>query len=209
MGADEPPPESEPDSRESRSYDLREVADFVQRLHRSGTWTFGGLGLGLLVLWLVYQRNIWTQLLGSLASGGLVQAGFDVFLELALPLAAIWVLYSSLVKERLGPIRLDVGPTGLRFGFRSGREVLLSWSNPRMHLVVQDIRSRPRAVPQTALRVEVPWRVIPFAYVSGEAWDVILASAKRHGARVSEMSHREWPDYGHPVRYVSVRGSSA
>ncbi len=93
------------------------------------------------------------------------------------------------------PTSLSVESGGLKFQFSSGLVQELSWDNPDLEVEVLD-RSGEAKTPEVArFRIWVrgsswdrrlPWRrVIPLTYVTREALEAVINSARTAGARVT------------------------
>jgi hypothetical protein len=188
-----------------KGYELRENAYFARKLYRSGIWTFGGIALGLLGLWLVYQVTIWSQFFGALRTSTWGLLALDLLVEVGVILTVVWLLYFSFVKLGLGPVSLESDDSGLHFHFQHRRDFGVRWADPRLKLVIRDSRSHPRAPPQTSLRLEFPWRAQPYVYLTEPAWQGILVSARSAGMRVIEAAQKEFPDYARKVEYYVIQ----
>ena len=151
--------------------------------------------------------NIWRQFAWAIGAEDWTIVAFDVLIEIGVLLASIWLLFFSFVKLGWSPVGLDVEDNGLTFHFRKGKDLRVGWTDPRLNLLLEDRRSHSRAPSQTRLRVVFSWRALPSAYVTEPAWDAVLDSARRSGARITEESRKQWPDYGRPVQRICIRTS--
>lgn len=172
---------------EMPSFDLRENAYFALRLHRSGSWVFGGLAVFYLSLWAVYQPKLVNQMASVVSHGALAQAFFDAIFEIFVPVTAIWLLYYFFVRLGLGPVGMEVDPRGFSLHFASGKSLRIQYSDPSFNVLIKDISAFPRSFPQVRFQLILPWRTVPYAYIPESALHELL-NAARHGGLATRTS---------------------
>ncbi len=178
--------------RASEAYDLTAVAGTAPASNRGARWLLCAFGIAFLagrsggVLPDFFERPhaLWVCGKGacSLLPASEYWIGLSLFTRVFLFVGSI-LLAAGLLIGRGGPVRLEVGPAGLRFTLRSGKAVRAPWPSRWATVNLVDYHEAPRSMQQVnpAGFVQVGARSIP---LTGAAVDGILSGAKSAGHNV-------------------------
>lgn len=162
-----------------RVIDLRHESSARARFDRTARWTEGGVGA-------IAVAGAGLDLLVDVSSG---TADPDLTASLIFVAAAgAFLLWAATLWMKPGPTTLLLSPEGVEVASRKGRRTLITWTQPRLHIVLEDSRAYinslgPRyATARSGLVWMAPGR--RNFDLSLEAYESILDVAQAMGARI-------------------------
>lgn len=127
----------------------------------------------------------------------------------------LFLLFGSSVLMARGPSTVFISSTGVDLGSHRRRHPLVSWSDPALHIVLEDFREYAQSIAPkyTMGRSGLVWvspriRVFRGFDLSQDAYDRTIEAARASGARVTTRV-RLRRDGNPPIRFVDISVSSA
>jgi hypothetical protein len=166
-------------------FDLSASSQRRYRFDAPGRWFSLAVGWGFVGLWLLLLPALLRRISLDFSAANYADLGVQLGFLAVGPLLGGYFTYLVFFRMRRGPTKLTVTPEGLEFGYLSGATRYLSWTDPRIRLVIRDDRHNPNV--DSLLAIDLKLRGLGPVPISVDASQAVIREAKSMGLRVNEL----------------------
>ena len=184
---------------DAREFDVGTLNEQSNRAKKAKLKVLVGGAVFIVAFGLFFLATDWTSAIGGTLSTVRLATLLIVFIIVGLVLSAI---IPGIALPRGGANHVRIDDAGVEFNTLSGRDMQITWSDPRLSMKLLDFSQIPHRSELTGIRhvirigrVETP--------LSPEAFDELLKRAKRHGLAIRSSRASRWiyPSAVAPIVY--------